>query len=52
MYAFSLFIGLLLAIVYWRQVVAAMAAGVILLVVLGIVYLAQLLATGASGFPA
>jgi anti-sigma-K factor RskA len=42
MSSFTLVIALLLSIAYWRQVVAALAAGAIVLTVLGLVYVLQI----------
>lgn len=46
MSAFMLVITLLLTVAFWRHVMAFLAAAVVLLVVLGIVYVVETMAIG------
>ena len=49
MSAFILIITLLLGVAFWRQLLALLATGVILLVVLGIVFLLETMSNGTGG---
>lgn len=48
MSAFVLIIALLLGVTFWRQILALLTAGVILLVVLGIVYIVETVSSGTG----
>lgn len=49
MSAVILIIALLLGVTFWRQVLALLMAGIILLVVLGIVFLMETMSSGTGG---
>ena len=49
MSTFVLVIALLLGYAYWRHIVAALAAGSIVLIVFGIAYVVQIATTGSAG---
>jgi hypothetical protein len=48
MSAFVLVIALLLSVAYWRHVAALLAAGTIVLAVLGVVFLVQVMTAGSA----
>jgi hypothetical protein len=48
---FLVFIGLLLCVAYWRQLAAALTAGVVVLAVLGVIYLLLSVSSGAGPTP-